>query len=99
MNTTHGGNAPTDPTVFDEIVALFDDKPVCEMTTGQGPRCTRTASWRINLHGCEQALMCGQHLRTWTGTLTVNSRLGTPRCGHCGHQFATVADAYTVTPL
>jgi hypothetical protein len=83
----------TPDTAFDEIVASFDDKPPCE---GSG-RCTRPARWRINLHGCEQAIMCAQHKSAWLRKMRAN--VGDPRCAHCGTVFDSVDDAVTVVAI
>jgi hypothetical protein len=48
-------------TAFEAVVSAWDEQVCCEMTTQQGTRCRRPAYWRADLHGCEQALLCGQH--------------------------------------
>lgn len=80
---------------FDEIVAAWTRMVNCEATTQTGMPCRRPASWRINLHGCERAVVCGQHLRTWKR----DAAGSTGRCAHCGLQFDTITAAYTVAPL
>jgi hypothetical protein len=84
----------TSEIAFDEIVASFDDVPRCEMPDG---RCTRPARWRINLHGCEQAIMCGQHKSAWLRK--IRGEVGTSRCAHCGTEFDCVTGAFTVTAI
>jgi hypothetical protein len=84
----------TSEIAFDEIVASFDDVPRCEMADG---RCTRPARWRINLHGCEQAITCGQHKSAWLRK--VLAQVGNPRCAHCGAEFDCVDDAVTVVAI
>jgi len=80
-------------TAFGEIVARFGDKPRCE---GSG-RCTRPARWRINLHGCEQAIMCAHHKTAWLRKTGAN--VGDPRCVHCGKQFDSIDDAVKVVAI
>lgn len=83
---------------FNSVIAAWDERIRCEATTAQGPQCRRTAQWRINLHGCEQSLVCTQHARAWTCSAIANSLDGlAPRCAHCGHIFGRLGDAYTVT--
>jgi hypothetical protein len=85
---------PTYPeTVFDEIVARFADKPQCDGSPG----CTRPASWRIDLHGCEQAIMCAQHKSAWLRDIRANA--GQPRCVHCGRVFDDVSAAVSVITI
>lgn len=82
-------------TAFTEIIAGFGDQLRCEATTQVGGRCLRPVRWRLNLHGCEQVLLCGQHLRAWEREVTAECR---PECAHCGRRFDSLAAAYTVTP-
>lgn len=96
MNITHVAGTAV---AFDAVVAGWDDKLHCEMATQTAARCQRPAHWRLNLHGCEQASLCGQHLSRWQRDASMECRLSTPRCAHCGRQFERVTDAYTVTPL
>lgn len=77
---------------FDEIVDRFADKPKCDGS----PRCTRPARWRINLHGCEQAIMCGQHKAAWLRKVLTEAN---PRCAHCRAEFGCVHDAFTVVAI
>lgn len=94
---------------FELITAGWNDKVACEIPTGSGEPCKRTAHWRINLHGCEQANTCGQHMKAWRrSTLSRFSAAGhahctdcdgRARCVHCKQTFADPADAFTVTPL
>jgi hypothetical protein len=80
---------------FDDIVARFGDKPHCE----DSDRCTRPASWRINLHCCEQAIMCAQHKNAWLRRIRAEQATGHPRCAHCSVVFETVDAAITVTAI
>jgi hypothetical protein len=82
-------------TAFDEIIDRFGDKPRCE---GSG-RCTRPARWRINLHGCEQAIMCGQHKSAWLRQIRAKSAARQPRCAHCGQVFSDIATAVSVVAI
>lgn len=85
---------------FEGVVSAWHERPNCEMDTKQGDRCSRPATMRINLHGCEQSLACGQHLNAWKRKGSANMRAGyLPRCAHCGRTFASFDDAYTVVPL
>jgi hypothetical protein len=83
----------TSEIAFDEIVAHFTDKPPCESSA----RCTRPARWRINLHGCEQAIMCGQHKAAWLRKVLAQKY--SPRCAHCGRVFDSVDAAITVVAI
>jgi hypothetical protein len=85
----------TESCALDAIIATWDQLVHCEIPTQTGAACRRPARWRINLHGCEQANTCGQHLRTWQGWAAAS----TSRCDHCKRTFSSPADAYTVTPL
>ncbi|WP_142926667.1 hypothetical protein [Mycobacterium marinum] len=82
-------------TTFTEIVAKFGEQPRCEAITQLRGRCLRPVRWRLNLHGCEQVLLCGQHLRAWEREAAAERR---PECAHCGRTFDSLAGAYTVTP-
>lgn len=85
---------------FDTLVARLHDSVHCEIATLTGAACRRPASWRINLHGCEQANACGHHKEAWLREAVANhTRAGIPRCVHCGQMFATLGDAFSVTPL
>ncbi|MDC8980498.1 hypothetical protein PR370_01945 [Mycobacterium marinum] len=81
-------------TSFDAIVAAFGNQLRCEATTHTGGRCLRLVRWRLNLHGCEQVLLCSQHLRAWEREADAECR---PECAHCGGRFDSLAAAYTVT--
>jgi hypothetical protein len=97
-----GANPITTTTAhaFETVIAAWDKRPRCEMTTSTGHQCRRQAAWRLNLHGCEHALLCGQHQAAWIRNATANTLAGcAPRCAHCGHVFTTVDDAYTAGPL
>ena len=87
-----------DPTAssFQAIIASFGLNTQCEMTIAQSQPCPRPAEWRIDLHGCERALLCGQHLRAWERDAAKTS---TGRCAHCGRQFTLISDSYIVTAL
>ena len=87
-------------TAFEAIVISFDQQLHCEMDTRLA-RCRRTAHWRLDLHGCEQVLICGQHLSAWKhrGQAAGRGGLISPKCVHCGRTFISVDDAYTVLPL
>lgn len=93
MTTTPNNTATR--VAFDAIAAAFADQLRCEATTQAGGQCLRPVRWRLNLHGCEQALLCGQHLRAWERQAVAVMR---PVCAHCGRQFASLTDAYMVTP-
>lgn len=85
---------------FDALIAARWDQPVtCEIPTQAGDSCRRPAHWRINLHGCEQAIACGQHKEAWRRSVLLNFGTSIPRCAHCRQKFATPADAFSVTPL
>lgn len=82
-------------TTFAGIVAAFDRYAACEAVTLRGNTCQRPATRHLNLHGCEHVLLCGQHLRAWEQLVAAEMR---PVCAHCGRRFASLADAYVVTP-
>lgn len=89
----------SDSCAIDAIVAAWDNAVNCEMPIQAGPTCRRTASWRINLHGCEQANVCGQHKEAWRRSVLFNFGTLWPRCGHCRVTFTSLRDVFTVTPL
>lgn len=78
---------------FDEIVARLADKPKCEGSA----RCTRPARWRINLHGCVQAIMCAHHKSAWLRK--IRAEVGMSRCAHCGTEFDCADAAFTVVAI
>lgn len=82
---------------FDQIVTGLDRRSACEMPTFAGGRCSRKAGWRVNLHGCEQVNMCGQHKAAWVRGW--QAERGHPRCTHCGFVFASVTDAVRITTI
>jgi hypothetical protein len=57
----------TTATAFEAVIAVWNERMCCEMTTQQRTRCQRPAYWRADLHGCEQALMCGHHTKLGYG--------------------------------
>jgi hypothetical protein len=87
-------------TAFDAIVAAFDESPRCEMVTLSGGKCPRAARWRIDLHGCELVIACGQHKKAWIQEALANLWHGLrPRCVHCGKEFNSFDDAVRITAL
>ncbi|ORV83116.1 hypothetical protein AWC11_22385 [Mycobacterium interjectum] len=71
-------------TAFDAIVASFSEYLHCEMPTHAGGRCLRLARWRLDLHGCEQMIMCGHHKESWLRRMRNNRQhIGPPRCARC----------------
>jgi hypothetical protein len=78
---------------LDDMVARFGERPRCESDSP----CTRPAPWLINLHGCEQAIMCGQHKTAWMRRVQANG--GRLRCVRCNTEFDCVADSFTVTAI
>ena len=93
---THTAKGPIDSPSFESVISAWGSQPQCEMATHNGNQCRRPAHWRLNLHGCEAAISCGQHLRMWTREAATNS---SGRCAHCGRTFDQITDSYTVTPL
>ncbi|WP_019969329.1 hypothetical protein [Mycobacterium sp. 141] len=83
--------------IFTAAIAGWHRRLTCESRTSTGDRCRRPAAWRINLHGCEAANLCGQHKAAWLRRH--QSFTGQPRCVHCGVVFATLSDACTVSAL
>lgn len=82
---------------FDALIsAAWSERLDCEATTQAGAQCRRLARWRLNLHGCEQVLLCGHHLHAWQRTARWTMA---PICGTCGQTFAKLSDGYTVVPL
>jgi hypothetical protein len=57
-------------TAFEAVISVWDVQVCCEMTTHAGSRCRRSAYWRADLHGCEQALLCGHHKGRWVRQAT-----------------------------
>ncbi|PLV52996.1 hypothetical protein [Mycobacterium simiae] len=89
----------TPSTAFDDIVAAFHQHPPCEMPGAAGDTCRRPARWRVDLHGCEQVLMCTQHKNTWIGARRADEQAGQPRCTHCGRVFESLDAAVTVVAI
>ncbi|AAS05068.1 hypothetical protein PICSAR240_03899 [Mycobacterium avium subsp. paratuberculosis] len=89
-----------DDAAFDAIVAVFSQRARCEMQTLSGGKCPRAARWRIDLHGCEQAIVCGQHKKAWLQEALANLWRGIqPRCAHCGRVFNSFQDAVRITAI
>jgi hypothetical protein len=94
MSTYVYPDAPADPEAAAlDLVVDPSQLPRCEMAGG----CKRPARWRLNLHGCEQVNMCGQHKAAWLRDALAQD--GKPRCFHCGVVFDSVDDAVTVTAI
>ena len=97
MTRTHDHRStPVDQTAFDAAIAGWFETLHCEATRKQGGSCRRPAHWLLNLHGCERVLLCGQHVRAWQRD--AHATMG-PFCDQCGGAWATLVDAYSVTPL
>lgn len=95
-----GQAQPVDHATFDVIVAGFSERARCEMDTLSGGKCPRAARWRIDLHGCDQAIVCGQHKKTWVREALANLWHGIrPRCAHCGKVFDVLGDAVRITAI
>lgn len=86
-------------TLLETITAAWNARPRCEIETAAGRQCRRAASWKIDLHGCEQAIACGQHCRRWLAESLQNFALSDARCAHCGRVFDTPAGAFLVAAL
>lgn len=89
-------------TAFEAVIAGWDDIVQCEMGTQSGRRCRRPARWRLDLHGCELALLCGQHKAGWVKRAEYEVRCASTSCSYCRRpvpDLASLAAAYTVTPL
>lgn len=87
---------PTPTSDFERLIETWDEVAHCDQLGG----CRRPATWRLNLHGCEQALKCGQHMNSWKrravsafagGDLVV--------CDRCEGRFERIEDACTITRL
>lgn len=90
----------TTATAFEAVISAWDEQVRCEMTTQTGTGCRRLAYWRADLHGCERALLCGQHKNSWTRRALHHFRAdGAARCWWCRKRFDRFDDACTVTPL
>lgn len=80
----------------ESIVAAWHEVARCEATE----KCRRPAVWRLNLHDCEQAFMCGQHMSGWKRRQnTVLNKGKCLKCHWCGRQFKHLDDACSVTRL
>ncbi|BCO36714.1 hypothetical protein [Mycobacterium heckeshornense] len=85
---------------LEAVVSMFDCPPGCEMpAAGEGRRCRRPAGWRVNLHGCEAVLMCGQHKAAWLRQTRAQFYTGPARCAHCGCVFDDLATAVRLVRL
>ncbi len=85
---------------FDAIVVAFDDQLPCAIVTLSGDQCRRTASWRIDLHGCEQGNACGHHKNSLIRSAEIAKRYGrTLCCHHCRREFDCVADIVKVVAI
>jgi hypothetical protein len=87
-------------TAFAAVISGWDEQVRCEMTTQAGAQCQRPASWRADLHGCEQALLCGHHKSAWVRrTVQHFGRDGAARCWWCRKRFDSFDAACRITPL
>jgi hypothetical protein len=87
-------------TAFEAVISAWDQQMHCEMTTQAGARCRRLAYWRADLHGCEQALLCGHHKSSWMRRTMHQFRIdGAARCWRCYKQFDSFDAACKVLPL
>jgi hypothetical protein len=76
------------------IVASWDERLTCEMTTTARVRCRRPATWWADAHGCDAHLMCTGHLRNWERRALAVLRIdGRTRCGLCGRWFTSLDEA------
>ncbi len=85
-------------TSFDAIVAAFGNQLRCEATTHTGGRCLRLARWRIDLHGCEEANMCGHHKCKWLRREHWCCP-GPAHCPLCDREFPSLDDAVRVIAI
>lgn len=84
---------------FSAIVSSWNEQVPCESPTALGRPCRRTAHYRLNLHGCEQANLCGTHLKGWVTKAHASQAAAVARCVHCGQLFEAVEDSYTAVEL
>lgn len=88
-----------DDIAFASVIASWNDEPPrCQATTlADNPaECRRAANWRINMHGCDQALLCGQHKSIWVRRY---QHTGRGRCERCNREFARFEDVCSITRL
>ena len=92
-----GAGRVSTATAFEAIISAWDEQIRCEMTTKQGTRCRRAGVLaRADLHGCEQALLCGHHESAWVRQATQHFRRdGAARCWWCRKRFDSLGDACT----
>jgi hypothetical protein len=89
----------TTSTAFEAVIAAWDEQVRCEMPTQAGNHCQRLAYWRVDLHGCELVLMCGQHKQKWLRRALAECRSRVPECAFCHRTFDSLEAACKVTPL
>jgi hypothetical protein len=88
MATVHYTNQPA--TAFEAVISAWDEQVRCAMPTKQRARCQRPAYWRVDLHGCERVLVCGQHKQAWIRRALAQCRSRLPACVHCGRMFSSL---------
>lgn len=73
----------------------------CQITTNRGRTCEHLAHWRIDVHGCEERLVCTQHLRHWERRVLAVLRAGggSTICRVCTLRFVSLESVCNVLPL
>lgn len=90
----NSGETTTDS--FQQVIATWFEPLNCEQVTEQGRQCRRSAHWKLDLHGCQQVLLCKQHLNAWTRK--AHTRMA-PSCLKCGRAWPTTSDAFRVVAI
>lgn len=88
----------TDLLRFEDITAAWDERIPCEAKSGGHP-CRNTATWRVDVHGCERKLMCTSHLRDWERRTAEVLAVGRTTCGRCLLTFSQMNRIYSAVSL
>lgn len=90
----------TTTVTFEIVISAWREKVACEITTRGGTQCRRPARWRVDVHGCERALMCTNHFQHWESRVVQElTRTRTTLCGLCARSFSSLSAVRTVTEL
>lgn len=82
------------PSIFDQIVADFDNKVPCVWITQSDRQCQRGANWNLDVHGCFGGTLCGHHYWEWH-----RMNIGRRYCGICVTDFPSFTSAFTARKL
>lgn len=85
---------------FEYVIASWQERLKCEITTSAGSRCQRPATWRADAHGCENRVMCTGHLQNWLRRIEAVLQIADQtKCGLCGRWFCHLDGIQTAVKL